>query len=217
MKSIKDSSIRVRIDRDIETKLKQLCEVDGTTPSAVLRKLLDTYVAHHPLRDFILDVIFKLTNLPNTNPHAWYVFEIEVELQGKLEGHDLSKLEIPFLLPEFFDDDGEPFRVDSVYNHRMSFPNCTGKNARFIGAKVVERKWKGAIYVYRDSLLNTPEVYENLVKEALKKQILLGVGQHVKQQVYMAMEKNVIDMLFDTGMSNERVSLVPNVLVGNAD
>ncbi|PMM56712.1 hypothetical protein [Vibrio lentus] len=204
MKSNKDSSIRVRIDRDVEAKLKQLCEWDNTTPSAVVRKLVDVYVARHSLSDVVLDVLFEITTLPESNPHSWYMFEIEAELKGELEGESLESIELPFLLPEFFEGEREPFRVDSAYYHRMSFPNCIGKRDRFLGAKVVNRKWKGAIYVYRDELLDTPDVYETQVQDALKENIILGVSQYVKLKMSAALESDIVDEVFNLTPGNER-------------
>lgn len=202
MKNNKSSSIRVRIDSQTEHELKQLCDLEGTTPSTVIRKLIDDYVNNHPERSSKVDFLFTIKKLPEENPHSWYMFELEVKLQGELNGHDLSKLKVPFLLPEFFEGDKEPFRVDSHHKHVRLLPNCTGKKGRFLGAKVVERIWKGAIYVYEDSLLATPDIYENMVKDAMRKQILLGLSQNIKQ--IEQIEMNVVEASVNASRSNTR-------------
>ncbi|QWZ84822.1 hypothetical protein [Aeromonas sp. FDAARGOS 1404] len=203
MKCNKDASIRVRIDSDVEAKLKTLCEFDNTNPSVVIRRLVDAYVNLHPQRNSMLNITFKITKLPEENPHSWYMFIIEATLQSNIVGYDLDSVEIPFLLPEFFDDMREPFRVDSVYYHRMSFPNCIGEKGRFIGAKMVGCKWKGAIYVYKDSLLETPEVYEDMVKDALDNKIKFGVSQYIRHQCYTDLEINVAEEIFESDLDVE--------------
>jgi len=183
MKNNKDASIRVRIDSDVEARLKKLCELDGVNPSSLIRRLVDLYIFSHPETKAKIDVLIEIKNLPKENVHAWYVFLIDAELQTENVDYDLVSNEIPFLLPEFFEGEREPFRVDSFYYHRMSLPNCIGRKGRFIGAKIEGGKWKGAIYVYKDELLNTPWVYEEMVKEALIEKIKDGVTQYIRNQV----------------------------------
>ncbi|OLQ73151.1 hypothetical protein BIT28_25335 [Photobacterium proteolyticum] len=174
----KENIVRVRIDDVLDNKLKSLCTMDGESPSSVVRKLIRLYVDNHPMTDKLWDVSFEVTNLPETNEHAWYSYILRVELNG-----DLSLLEsdeLTFLLPEFFEDNGyEPYRVDSAYYHRKAFPNCTGKKGRFLGAKLTKGKWKGAIFIYRDSLLDTPDICFEEIKKNMKANILSGLSKHL--------------------------------------
>ncbi|MDP8051520.1 hypothetical protein QJU23_03645 [Pasteurella atlantica] len=181
MKNKKDSTIRVRISSDTEKKLKDLCKLENDTPSAVVRKLIEEYVEKHPMTNMNLEVKLNISKLPESNPHRWYVFNLEAELVG---GYSyLDNEEVTFLLPEFYDNSREPYRVDSVYYHRESFPKCIGKRGRFIGAKLINRKWKGAIYVYHDKLLEQPDRYEVDIKERMKEQIILGVYYFIATKI----------------------------------
>lgn len=193
MTSKKDSTIRVRIGSDTENKLKALCELENDTPSAVVRKLIEGYVEKHPMTNTLLDVKFNVSNYPESHPDSWYIFNLEAELVGGEQY--LDNKELIFLLPEFYDDRGEPYRVDSAYYHRKSFPNCIGKRGRFIGAKLINRKWKGAIFVYRDKLLEQPDSYEVDIKERMKEQIILGVSHFIAEMELEACKESVIDDL----------------------
>jgi predicted DNA-binding protein len=193
MTSKKDSTIRVRIGSDTESKLKALCELENDTPSAVVRRLIEGYVEKHPMTNTFLDVNFKVSNYPKSNPDSWYIFNLEAELAG---GDSLlDEEELIFLLPEFYDDRGEPYRVDSAYYHRKSFPNCIGQKGRFIGAKLTNRKWKGAIFVYRDKLLDQPDSYEIDIMERMKEQIILGVSHFIAEMKLEACKESVIESL----------------------
>ncbi len=193
MASKKDSTIRVRIGSDTENKFKTLCELENDTPSAVVRKLIEEYVERHPMTNTLLDVRFKVSNYPESHPDSWYIFNLEAELLGG--DSYLDNEELIFLLPEFYDDHGEPYRVDSAYYHRKSFPNCIGKRGRFIGAMLTARKWKGAIFVYRDTLLGQPDSYEFDIKERMKEQIILGVSSFIAKMKLEACKDSVIDNL----------------------
>lgn len=193
MTSKKDSTIRVRIGSDTENKLKALCELENDTPSAVVRKLIEGYVEKHPMMNTLLDVKFNVSNYPESDPDSWYIFNFEAELIGGEQY--LDNEEVIFLLPEFYDDHGEPYRVDSAYYHRKSFPNCIGKRGRFIGAKLKNRKWKGAIFVYRDKLLEQPDSYEVDIKERMKEQIILGVAHFIEEMNLAACKDSSIDNL----------------------
>ncbi|VXA81166.1 MULTISPECIES: ribbon-helix-helix protein, CopG family [Aeromonas] len=204
MKSNKDASIRVRIDSDVEARLKKLCELDGVNSSVLIRRLVNSYFFSHPETETKIEVSFQIKNLPKENIHAWYVFLIDAELQTENIEHDLVSKEIPFLLPEFFEGEQEPFRVDSFYYHRMSLPNCSGKNGRFIGAKIEDGKWKGAIYVYKNALLDTPEVYEGKVKEALTEKIKDGVIQYIRNQVSIDFLEELNKEMLESKNDHER-------------
>lgn len=204
MKSNKDASIRVRIDSDVEARLKNLCELDGVNPSVLIRRLVNSYFFSHPETKIKIEVSFKIKNLPKENIHAWYVFLIDAELQTENIDHDLVSKEIPFLLPEFFEGEQEPFRVDSFYYHRMYLPNCSGKKGRFIGAKIEGGKWKGAIYVYKDALLDTPEVYEEKVKEALIEKIKDGVIKYIRNQVSIDFSEELSKEMLASKNDHER-------------
>ena len=193
MKNKKDSTIRVRIGSDTENKLKDLCEIENVTPSAVVRKLIEGYVERHPMANTHLDVNFKISNYPESNPDSWYIFNLEAELVGG--DPYLDNEELTFLLPEFYDDCGEPYRVDSAHYHRKSFPNCIGQKGRFIGAKLTNRKWKGAIFVYRDKLLVQPDSYENDIKEHMREQIVLGVSHFIAEMKLGGFKESVIENL----------------------
>ncbi len=161
------------------TDLLDHFKLENITPSAIVRKLIEGYVEKHPMSNTFLDVNFTISNYPKNNPDSWYAFNLEAELVGG--DPYLDNQELTFLLPEFYDDCGEPYRVDSAYYHRKSFPNCIGQRGRFIGAKLTERKWKGAIFVYRDKLLEQSDSYENDIKEHMRKQIVLGVSQFIAE------------------------------------
>ncbi|HFK2923278.1 TPA: ribbon-helix-helix domain-containing protein [Aeromonas hydrophila] len=205
MKSNKDASIRVRIDSDVEASLKRLCEFEGVNSSVLIRRLIDAYVALHPETKVKVDVSFQIKNLPEDNIHAWYVFLVDADLKTENLGYDLTSIEIPFLLPEFFDEDGrEPFRVDSFYYHRMYVPNSTGRKGRFIGAKIMEGKWKGAIYVYKNSLLDTPDAYESEVKRGLSERIKFGVIEYIRSQLSSDFSCLLNEKVFESKNEGER-------------
>jgi hypothetical protein len=208
MSTKKDASIRVRVDSDIEHKLKYLCELEGSKPSAVIRELVESYVHHHPMSESVFDVSFEIWSFPDENPHSWYMFNLSAELIGGLPEN--KDHEIPFILPEFFDENNcEPFRVDSVSFHRTSFPNCIGEKGRFLGAKLTDRQWKGAIYVYKDSLLGSPEEYERAIKDKMKKNILAGLAQYLKLYSIDSLHLKALEQVINldtASVSNKRKS-----------
>lgn len=180
MASKKDSTIRVRVGSETESKLKILSELTNDTPSSIVRQLIEDFVEKHPLANTGLDVSFEISKYPESHPDNWYIFNITAELLGG--DSYLEHEELTFLLPEFYDNYGEPYRIDSVHYHRKSFPNCIGQTGRFIGAKLIQRKWKGAIFVYRDKLLESPDIYEVEIKKHLRNKIISGASQFILEK-----------------------------------
>ena len=176
MQKIKDSTIRVRISKEIEEIFKELCEYEEKKPSEVLRALIESYISKHPITTKKIDVEFTIEQYPVTNPHSYYCYNITAMLKGNLEKIDGN--EIIFILPEFVTDGREPYRVDSFYYHRKPISGYYSKNGRVLSVNFIDGTWKGVIFIYDDSMLENPEVFcFAQIKNALKKNILKAVSE----------------------------------------
>ncbi len=171
---MKDSTIRIRISKELESKFKEICEYEGVTQSTVLRELITSHINTHPITTQNIDVQFNIEQYPETNPHSYYCYNITVTLTGNLE--DIND-EIIFILPEFIFKGVEPYRIDSHHYHRKPLPGYYGVNGRVLSSKFVDGIWKGVIFIYDDSLLSNPD--NNCfpdIKKILKKNILSAVS-----------------------------------------
>ncbi len=176
MQSTKDSTIRVRISEELEQKFKEACESDGEKTSTILRHLINSYVGAHPITTQNIDVDFTIDQYPETNPHSYNCYYITASLKGDLS--NISENEIIFILPDFFVDGKEPYRIDSFHTHRKPLPGYYGSNGRVLSVKFIDAVWKGAIFIYDDSLLKNPEavLFEKIRKD-LRKSILKTVSE----------------------------------------
>lgn len=172
----KDSTIRVRISKEVERNFKEICEYEGEKTSKVLRNLIEGYISKHPVTTKKIDVQFEIEQYPETNPHAYYCYNITATLKG-----DLAKIidnEIIFILPEFIINGSEPYRVDSFYYHRKPLPGYYGRDGRVLSVNFIDGTWKGAIFIYDDNMLEKPEVLcFKKIKKELKKNILKAVTE----------------------------------------
>jgi hypothetical protein len=171
---MKDSTIRIRISKELESKFKEICEYEGVTQSGVLRELIMSYINTHPITTQDIDVQFNIEQYPETNPHSYYCYNVAAILTGNLENiHD----EIIFILPKFIFNGKEPYRIDSHHYHRKPLPGHYGMDGRVLSAKFIDGLWRGAIFIYDDSLLSNPEIscFPD-IKKMLKTNILSAVS-----------------------------------------
>lgn len=171
---MKDSTIRIRISKELESKFKEICDYEGVTQSGVLRELIMSYINAHPITTHDIGVQFNIEQYPETNPHSYYCYNITAILTGNLENiYD----EVIFILPEFIFNGTEPYRIDSHYYHRKPLPGYYGMDRRILSAKFIDGLWKGVIFIYDDSLLSNPEIscFPDIEK-MLKKNILSAIS-----------------------------------------
>ena len=165
MPKTKDSIIRVRVSKELEESFKEMCEYDGKNSSNVMRNLIKSYISRHPVTTQNIDVDFIIEPYPETNPHAYYCYNITATLKGDLS--KVSENEIIFMLPEFITKEKEPYRVDSFHHHRKPYPGCYGKDNRVLSVNFIDGIWKGGIFIYDDNILNNPKTlcFEEIKKE----------------------------------------------------
>jgi len=176
MPKTKDSIIRARVSKEVEDNFKEICEYDGKNSSDIMRNLIKNYISSHPVTTQNIDVDFIIEQYPETNPHAYYCYNITAILNGDLS--KVSENEIIFMLPEFITKGKEPYRVDSFHSHRKPYPGCYGKDNRVLSVNFIDGIWKGGGFIYDDNILNNPKTlcFEEIKKE-LKKNILKAISE----------------------------------------
>jgi hypothetical protein len=85
--------------------------------------------------------------------------------------------ELVFVLPEFFTDKSEPYRVDNAYYQRIAVENkfITSKKARprnVLSFRLVKGKWSGSLFNYSDT--STEDILF-AVTDAMKKHIIATI------------------------------------------
>ena len=174
---VQSSTIRIRIPEALEREFKEICDIQGANQSQVLRWLITRYVESHPKASHNLDVNFEYAEYPENNPHSKFCYYITATLSGKLD--DINE-EIIFVLPEFFHNRVEPYRVDSNHRFRKAIPGAYGADrfdGRVLGAKFIDGRWEGVIIIYDESLIDHPKTncFPHIEKE-LRNNILNAVS-----------------------------------------
>ena len=174
MKENKQAMVKARVDSATYDAYLAICAADGTTPSEQIRNFVLREVRRHALTTHAFRLEIELGKPYGRGAASKDEYYVRAVLSAR--SPDLIPSLIPFLLPEFHQDSAEPFRVDSFYTHRLTMPGSRSSMGRFIGAKIVDGIWEGALFLYRYEDCGNPETVFPEVKEALRHTILRGLG-----------------------------------------
>jgi|GEM_PF-5475761 len=93
---------------------------------------------------------------------------------------------IYFSLPEFIEDNREPYRIDSFFFCRVVFPGAYNNKGRLLGAKFnlaedgsLALEWKGAVFLYKDIYLKQPKIAFDAIKGALEESIRSSIDNYI--------------------------------------
>jgi hypothetical protein len=174
----KDTTLRTRVDTSLALTFETLCSSDEKSSSQVLRTLIEEFVFNHPLSNKKVDIDVTVGKPYGRGAADGVEYEVTARLTGEVDC--FQEVDVNFLLPEFRSENIETFRIDSFNTHRTHFPGCRNSADRLLGAKLIHCEWKGAIFLYKSSIIADPLPAFDEAKDALKNQILKGVSTVLK-------------------------------------
>ncbi|MEQ7767881.1 hypothetical protein [Xanthomonas hortorum] len=201
-------SLSVRLPPDLMTAYTGLIEGAGLKISENIRSYVKVLIGRlleleekEPLE---VEVLFNWRKFELGDPYPESVGAVMVKVNPPdgLTMADLS--EIIFALPEFMDNRGEPYRIDSYYFHRAasagSLIESSQRKRNVLSFSMIEGRWHGGIYRYRDdiplSVIGTEiaQALETGIKStircaqlgALPRQRILTSEQVSKREAYLA-------------------------------
>ena len=180
MKKNKEAILKARVDEATYDSYLAICLADGTTPSEQIRNFVLNKVREHALTIGAFKLKIELGEPYGSGAQAKEQYYMRAVLSA--QSTVLIPKLVPFMLPEFHIDVGEPFRIDSFYTHRFATPGSRNHVGRLIGAQLVDGHWEGALFLYRDEDIGNPQQVFPEIEEALLRNIYQGLGLTLEAQ-----------------------------------
>jgi len=170
-----NSTLSVRLSTDVMESYRNLIEGAGLTTSQHTRSLIENVlISIGKLRLEDMKIDFKYSWLDSDKriyPEYCGVVVVNVTPPSGMTLEDLSRL--VFIIPEFFNENRELFRIDSHYYHRVTadahFIESSKTRRCVLSFRMIKGKWHAGFYNY-SFLDRTPE-FVSMMEEKVKTMI----------------------------------------------
>ncbi|CAE6844034.1 hypothetical protein R69658_06857 [Paraburkholderia aspalathi] len=148
-------AISVRLPQKDQEEYTELIERAGLTVSESVRSLVQQVLASCRALDLSsmevrCEFHWRTPDPDHQFPEHVGDLRVTVSPPAGLAEADLARL--VFVIPEFFTDQGEPFRIDSFHFHRVSTPRIEISSTRIrrnvLSFRVIEGVWRAGIFDY---------------------------------------------------------------------
>lgn len=188
----KNSLLQVRMPASLLANAKRLARKKGMPTSDYVRSALTSQLLLDSLSEDEYALRIEIGEPYGVGRLDRDEFEISATIEFKnmsflFSDHAAFYLNHPlcFKLPEFSEDNHEPYRIDSFYYCRIVFPGAYNNKGRLLGAKFnrVEDSfclsWKGAVFLYTNMHKDQPKEAFNAVKLALEESIRNSIDTYI--------------------------------------